>query len=835
MPTEVSLNDLSTFVSTGSDSSELETIDTAIECSEDAACCSEVVSSGEVHASGADADEPTAADEASTETAVNDESRCDLDPPCGVEQSSTPEPESAGAAEGDFVEELATSVEAAAPLADEQQPLAEADTEEAVPQIEQLAARFEEPAVHVEEPIAGDSEPVTGIAAATEKSELASETIVASDDSDRDIAPVADTEATKDVEAIEGTEDLKAAEDAEATKDTATVAEAADVDGAVPVEGSASDEPACGFTALKLRDEVLQTVLERGYSQPTPIQAETIPYILEGRDVFGQAQTGTGKTAAFALPLLSRLDLSQKAPQVLVLAPTRELALQVSESFERYGAGLDGFRCTAIYGGSDFYPQIRDLRQGVHVVVGTPGRVIDHMKRGTLQLNQLKTIVLDEADEMLRMGFVDDVTWVLSQTPEERQVALFSATLPEPIRRIAREHQRDPKEIRIESEVRTAETVRQRSLLVNWRDKVDALARILEVEPTDGVIVFVATKSTTTELADQLIERGFSATPLNGDIPQNLRERTVEQLKAGRVDVIVATDVAARGLDVSRVSHVINFDIPTETESYVHRIGRTGRAGRSGEAILFVKPQERRHVRRIEQATGQRIEHMQLPSVDEVNEVRLAKFKQRITETLEAGNLDFFTGLINQYQQETNTPPWQVAAALAKLMQGDTPLLMEEPPRPKREPKPERQRDRRDESSSDRPPRQRRDRTDGERSGRSDEGMERFRIEVGFTHGVRPGNIVGAIANEAGLDGSNIGRVSIFDDHSTVDLPLGMPKEIFLRLKQTWVSGRQLRITRVNGRPPQPTQRAHAGIKGKRQFHKKKPQQHGKRKSRRES
>ena len=329
-----------------------------------------------------------------------------------------------------------------------------------------------------------------------------------------------------------------------------------------------------------------------------------------------------------------------------------------------------------------------------------------------------------------------------------------------------------------------------------------------------------------------MIERGFNATPLNGDIPQNLRERTVEQLKAGRVDVIVATDVAARGLDVSRVSHVINFDLPTEAESYVHRIGRTGRAGRSGEAIAFVKPQERRLVRRIEQETGQRIEHMKLPTVDEVNEVRLAKFKQRITDTLEAGDLEFFTGLINQYQQETNTPPWQVAAALAKLMQGDTPLLMEEPPKPKRSERAERRRDR---DPDDRQPRQRRDRKDGERSGRSDEGMERFRIEVGFTHGVKPGNIVGAIANEAGLDGCNIGRVSIFDDHSTVDLPLGMPKEIFLRLKQTWVSGRQLRITRVNGRPPQPTQRAHAGIKGKRQFHKKKSQQHGKRKSRRES
>jgi ATP-dependent RNA helicase DeaD len=778
MSNDFSLNELSTFVSTGSDLSESETFETAVACSDDTACSSEDVCCET-------ADEACNVDEAVIENAVDGETHDDAEAVAVVEPVATDE-------------------------------TADTPVEDVIAPVEVTEQAPEEPQTVVE-----------NVVSLAEAAEPVAETAPTAVDASEHVTEVVDSiseESEEDSVAVAAVAEVSEEPEADADIVDEETAEAADV-----------SEPELGFQTLGLRDEVLQAVLERGYSQPTPIQAETIPYLLEGRDLFGQAQTGTGKTAAFALPLLSRLDLSQKTPQVLVLAPTRELALQVSESFERYGAGLDGFRCTAIYGGSDFYPQIRDLRQGVHVVVGTPGRVIDHMKRGTLQLNELKTIVLDEADEMLRMGFVDDVTWVLSQTPEERQVALFSATLPEPIRRIAREHQRDPKEIRIESEVRTAETVRQRSLLVNWRDKVDALARILEVEETDGVIVFVATKSTTTELADQLIERGFNATPLNGDIPQNLRERTVEQLKAGRVDIIVATDVAARGLDVSRVSHVINFDLPTEPESYVHRIGRTGRAGRSGEAIAFVKPQERRLVRRIEQETGQRIEHMQLPTVAEVNEVRLAKFKQRITDTLAAGDLEFFTGLINQYQQETNTPPWQVAAALAKLMQGDTPLLMEEPKKPKREPRAERQRDRRDEFSDDRPPRQRRERNDGERSSRSDEGMERFRIEVGFTHGVKPGNIVGAIANEAGLDGCNIGRVSIFDDHSTVDLPLGMPKEIFLRLKQTWVSGRQLRITRVNGRPPQPTQRAHAGIKGKRQFHKKKPQQHGKRKSRRES
>jgi ATP-dependent RNA helicase DeaD len=787
MSNDFSLNDLSTFVSTGSNLPESETFETAVACSDDAACSSDDVCC-EI------SDEACKVDEAVIENAVDGEPYDDAnvdavaEPVAADETVDSPAEEDAGPV--DVAEQAPEELE---PVVEVAEPLAEAA----------------EPVEETEPPVVNDETPPTAVDALEQVTEVV------------DSIP---EESAEDLEAVSAVAEVSEEPEANTVLADEETAEAADV-----------EEPESGFKTLGLRDEILKAVLERGYSQPTPIQAETIPYLLAGRDLFGQAQTGTGKTAAFALPLLSRLDLSQKLPQVLVLAPTRELALQVSESFERYGAGLEGFRCTAIYGGSDFYPQIRDLRQGVHVVVGTPGRVIDHMKRGTLQLNQLKTIVLDEADEMLRMGFVDDVTWVLSQTPEERQVALFSATLPEPIRRIAREHQRDPKEIRIESEVRTAETVRQRSIVVNWRDKVDALARILEVEETDGVIVFVATKSTTTELADQLIERGFNATPLNGDIPQNLRERTVEQLKAGRIDIIVATDVAARGLDVSRVSHVINFDLPTETESYVHRIGRTGRAGRSGEAIAFVKPQERRLVRRIEESTGQRIEHMQLPTVAEVNEVRLAKFKQRISDTLEAGNLDFFTGLINQYQQETNTPPWQVAAALAKLMQGDTPLLMEEPPKPKREPKPERQRDRRDEFSDDRPPRQRREGNSGERSGRPDEGMERFRIEVGLTHGVKPGNIVGAIANEAGLDGCNIGRVSIFDEHSTVDLPLGMPKEIFLRLKQTWVSGRQLRISRVNGRPPQPTQRAHAGIKGKRQFHKSKPPQHGKRKSRRES
>jgi ATP-dependent RNA helicase DeaD len=565
------------------------------------------------------------------------------------------------------------------------------------------------------------------------------------------------------------------------------------------------------FRDLGLSDSLLKSLDELGYEQPTPIQAATIPLMQAGGDLIGQAQTGTGKTAAFALPLLSRIDLSAKKPQVLVLAPTRELAIQVAEAFQRYAAHMHGFQVLPIYGGQSYGPQLQALRRGVHVVVGTPGRVIDHLDKGTLDLSELKTLVLDEGDEMLRMGFIDDVEAVLKNTPSTRQVALFSATMPPPIRRIAQTYLREPREIAIEAKTRTAENIRQRFWQVSGLHKLDALTRILEAEPFDAMIVFARTKLATDELAQKLQARGFSAAAINGDVQQAQRERTIAQLKDGKIDILIATDVAARGLDVDRISHVVNYDVPYDTESYVHRIGRTGRAGRSGEAILFIAPRERNLLRSIERATRQPIEPMELPTVETINDVRIAKFKQQITDTLEAGGLELFQRLIEDYEQATNVPAVEVAAALAKMFRGDVPLLLEPPkhaPRPVFE-HPERA------ERADRGPRGVQDarapraaRPDRpafpkkERVARApDAGMDTFRIEVGYDHGVKPGNIVGAIANEAGLESKHIGRIEIFEDYSLVDLPTGMPAETMTHLKGVWCAGQQLRITR-DGQAP---------------------------------
>ncbi len=404
---------------------------------------------------------------------------------------------------------------------------------------------------------------------------------------------------------------------------------------AVPADESPS---AISFRDLALSEPVLRALTDVGYESPSPIQAATIPVLLSGADMLGQAQTGTGKTAAFALPALTRIDLSKHEPQVLVLVPTRELALQVSEAFLRYAAHLKGFHVLPIYGGQSYQPQLNALRRGVHVVVGTPGRVIDHMNRGTLKLTGLTMLVLDEADEMLRMGFVDAVESILEQTPPQRQVTLFSATLPAPIRRIAAKHLRSPVEVTIKSKTSTATNIRQRYWIVSGMHKLDALTRILEAEIFDGMLVFTRTKQATVELAEKLEARGFSAAPLNGDIPQPQRERTVARLKTGQIDIVVATDVAARGLDVDRISHVVNYDVPYDTESYVHRIGRTGRAGRKGEAILFIAPRERNMLRAIERATRQVIEPMNLPTVDAVNALRIAKFQQRVAEIVAKGD-----------------------------------------------------------------------------------------------------------------------------------------------------------------------------------------------------
>ena len=542
-----------------------------------------------------------------------------------------------------------------------------------------------------------------------------------------------------------------------------------------------------GFLEFGLIKPVLKALDDVGYETPTPIQSQIIPLVMAGRDVLGQAQTGTGKTAAFALPLLSRIDLKRLEPQVLVLTPTRELAIQVAEAFQRYAAHMKGFHVLPIYGGQGYETQLRQLRRGVHVVVGTPGRVMDHLRRKTLNLNSIQCLVLDEADEMLRMGFIDDVEWIMGHTPEERQITLFSATLPAVIRRIAQKHLKNPVEITIKVRTTTADTIRHRFWMVDGMHKLDALTRILESEPFDGIIIFVGTKTVTVELAEKLEARGYSCAPLNGDIPQKTRERTVEQLKSGKLDILVATDVAARGLDVDRISHVINYDIPYDTESYVHRVGRTGRAGRSGEAILFVAPRERRMLAAIEKATRQKIDLMKLPSTEAINNQRMARFKQRITDTLAAGNTEFFSSLMDQYCREHNVPALDVAAALAIMLQGDTPLLLTDKPK-KHAP-----------ASEGRPGREK----DGKKSGRTrgpvEIGMERFRIEVGQDHGVKPENIVGAIINEAGLGSEHIGRIHIDEDYSTVDLPEGMPKDIFMMLKKVWVSGRQLNISRMGG------------------------------------
>ncbi|MDB6161221.1 MAG: box helicase [Gammaproteobacteria bacterium] len=772
-----------------------------------------------------------------------------------------------------------------------------------------------------------------------------------------------------------------------------------------------------GFLALGLHEAVLQALRDVGYEAPTPIQAATIPALLAGTDVLGQAQTGTGKTGAFALPVLSKIDVSKAQTQALVLVPTRELAIQVAEAFQRYATHMKGFHVLPIYGGQSYTPQLKGLKRGAHVIVGTPGRVMDHMKRGTLPLDALNFLVLDEADEMLQMGFIDAIEWILEQSPPERQIALFSATIPPAIRRIAQRHQRTPAEITIRSRTSTAPNIRQRYWLVSGMHKLDALTRILEVESFDAMLVFVRTKLETVELAERLEARGFEAAPLNGDIPQQQRERTVAALKSGKVDIVVATDVAARGLDVERISHVVNYDVPYDSESYIHRIGRTGRAGRSGEAILFIAPRERNMLRIIERATRQQIAQMNLPSVSAVNEQRVARFKQRIADTLAAGETAAFRSIIEEFEAENEVPAIEIAAALASLLQGAAPLLLPERAeesgrewgrqaeqrdgprgqgprsrhdrdggsdrkgtrpgdrsaggkharargddtrqqggddraagvdrkprvdrgddtgRPReddqgaggvnprgesaaggdREPRVERATDgdrnnlrgkhaadgdrnagvergvhfdvgtpgdgespraptdtvgapasghrrgdegedlsrlREDDRSTggvnprgesavdgdresradrgDEPGRSRgdgahprapadtgaarasRDRRGGEgdsgarssrrkRSDSDDVVFETFRLEVGHAHGVKPGNIVGAIANEAGLEGRHIGQVDIRDDHSFVDLPEGMPKDIFRNLKKVRVAGQELRISRVDGKPP---------------------------------
>ncbi len=623
-----------------------------------------------------------------------------------------------------------------------------------------------------------------------------------------------------------------------------------DVESPSPVSDGQPSEPGVAFADLGLPEALLRALRDVGYESPSPIQAATIPPLLEGRDVLGQAQTGTGKTAAFALPILARVDPARRETQALVLAPTRELAIQVAEAFSRYASHLGGFQVLPVYGGQSYTPQLAALRRGAQVVVGTPGRIIDHLERGTLKLDSLRHLVLDEADEMLRMGFIDDVERILASTPPQRQVALFSATMPTAIRAIAQRHLREPAQITIKARTRTASGVQQRYWMVSGMHKLDALTRILEVETFEAMIVFARTKMATEELAEKLAARGFATAALNGDIQQAQRERTVQRLKDGQVDILVATDVAARGLDVDRISHVVNYDIPTDTESYVHRIGRTGRAGRSGQAILFVTPRERYLLQAIERATRQRIEPMQLPSVEAVNDRRTERFFERISEAREQDEaLRPYQALIERYESEHNVPAVEIAAALASLLQGGKPLLLgpeEAAARPRAAREPYESRAVREaraagETPAPRPPRQapagaprsleqlaEQALSDFEhtRAAQGDDEHPRrrraapgalctYRVEIGREHGVEVRNLVGAIANETGLDNSRIGNIAIRRDYSLVELPADMPRDVLRMLQRLRVLGRPLQLA--------PAEEGAAGAPRKESSHKESP------------
>ncbi|MCX8144820.1 MAG: DEAD/DEAH box helicase [Azovibrio sp.] len=580
------------------------------------------------------------------------------------------------------------------------------------------------------------------------------------------------------------------------------------------------------FAQLGLSENLLRGLAEVGYETPSPIQAECIPVLLQGRDLLGMAQTGTGKTAAFAIPILERLDLERAEPQALVLTPTRELAIQVAEAFVKYARHLPGFHVLPIYGGQSHGIQLKQLARGAHVIVGTPGRIMDHLERGSLSFVGLKTLVLDEADEMLRMGFIDDVEWILEHTPAERQTALFSATMPEAIRRVARDYLLDPEEVKIKAPTQTVAAIRQSYWQVSGLHKLDALTRILEVEDElDAAIIFVRTKQATEALAQKLEARGYAAAALNGDMNQQARERAIEQLKAGALDIIIATDVAARGIDVPRISHVINYDIPYDAEAYVHRIGRTGRAGRTGTAILFVAPREMRMLRTIERVTRQPIAHLTLPSHQAVTDKRVANFKERVAQALTSADLDFFENLVGELASEHEVAPERVAAALAFLLQKDRPLQFTEKPeskpaaaeRPERAERPRRERG----GAHDERP-LRRERT-AFAHGVSDDDrgnavvMVPYRIEVGRNQGATPKDIVGAIANEANLPSRLIGRIDLFDDYSIVGLPDDLDRETLNILRTAWVRRRQLNISRADAaagdaRPPRKgAAKAHGG------------------------
>jgi ATP-dependent RNA helicase DeaD len=546
------------------------------------------------------------------------------------------------------------------------------------------------------------------------------------------------------------------------------------------------------FNTFELSPLLLKALDEMGFKTPSPIQQQTIPLLINEHDLIGQAQTGTGKTAAFSLPILNGLNLADMHPQALILAPTRELAIQVAEHIETLGKYCKGLRVSILCGGQDYRPQLKTLREGAHIVVGTPGRILDHLERKTLQLSRLKTFVLDEADEMLRMGFIEDVETILTQLPEKRQMALFSATMPDRIRQIANRYLKDPQSVEIRGETATVKCVEQRFLFASQGEKSNALRRILAIEDFQGVIVFVRTKSSTEEVAEVLQQQGLRAMAIHGDLTQSLRERIISQFKQGAIDVLVATDVAARGLDVDRVTHVINYDMAHDCETYVHRIGRTGRAGRSGVAILFVSPRESRTLSMLERHTRQRIQKIDIPNDHAIQLAMQRQFMSHILSRLAHANLPSYRSLIETFMTENpEVSPIDVAAALALWMKKDKPwrtdlpkLNVERPSSPKLSRTKDMNVKYNRKAASEVP-----------RSFiREDDAQDQYRLDVGRIHGVKPGNIVGAIANESGLAGRQIKGLKINEDHSIVFLPKGLSKEALLGLNRAWVCGRQLKI-----------------------------------------
>ncbi len=551
-----------------------------------------------------------------------------------------------------------------------------------------------------------------------------------------------------------------------------------------------------GFDEMNLNPDVLSSLQGVGYETPTPIQAMTIPHMMACKDLLGQARTGTGKTAAFALPLLSRIDLSTRRAQILVVTPTRELAIQVAQSFKDYGVNMKGLNVLAVYGGQSYEVQLKQLKRGVHVVVGTPGRLMDHMRRKTLTLADLTGLVLDEADEMLQMGFIDDVEWILSQIPQSTQIALFSATMPAPIQKITGRYLKNPVEVIIRHDRDVTNTIEQKFWMVKDLKKSDALVRILEGASHDGVIVFTKTRNTTMELAKTLEEKGFRAEALNGDLAQAARERTINRLKNGNIDILVATDVAARGLDVDRISHVINYDMPSKTEPYIHRIGRTGRAGRNGEAILFVQRNERWMLKKIEKATRQTVTEIFPPSNKEINKKRINNFKEKVSKTISTEDVSGFTDLVEHVAKEQEVSISQVAGALAKMLQGNTPFFLKELP-DKPAGKKTAAKNRKNEKAPAVPNKKKTPSLiDLNKISPAEKGMERYRIEVGHRHGLKPGDVVGAISNETGLESKFIGAINIDYDYTLVDLPFGMPKNIFHLLRKTWVRSHKMSISK---------------------------------------